>query len=121
MGKPLLLLVTLFFGVTFLVIPPGMEPVDLFLFADQMITVQTWLYFAFEHLSLMALAFIIATEDIKYRTLVRTYFWIQVCHFVDYLLTYNSVWFHVGKFPVSMNTIGFGIFAAVVGLHWKRL
>lgn len=121
MGKYFLLLLTLFFGVTFLLIPDSLTAYSFFPFSSQKLTFQTYLYFGFEHLTLMALAFIIAREETKYKYIAWAYLAIQSAHLIDYLLTYNSIWFYVGSFPVSVNTVGFGVFAWICFIFVYRV
>lgn len=121
MGKYLLLLLTLFFGVTFLVIPDNFTPYSFFPFSAQKLTFQTYLYFGFEHLTLIALAYIIAREETKFKHIAWAYLIVQSAHLIDYLLTYNSIWFFIGSFPVSINTVGFGVFTVICFMFVYRV
>lgn len=105
------------FGAVFLVIPRNNNAPTfaLFLFApDDRINIQSYVYFIFEHFQLMALCYIIASEAKTYGLSCKTFFWIQVADFVDYLLSYNAVWFHAGLLPVSMNLVSVVVFGFVV-------
>jgi hypothetical protein len=112
--KLLLLYVTLLMGLVFMAIPDNTPAMDFFPFHDILLTVQTYVYFVFEHLTIIIFSYIIATEARQYRKEVMIFFWLQVCDFVDYLLTYNSPWFHVGLLPVSMNVVTLFIFGAAI-------
>lgn len=120
MGKYLLLLLTLFFGVTFLLIPDNLTLYSFFPFSSQKLSFQTHLYFCFEHFTLIVLSAIISMEETKYKWITTTYFVIQCGHLLDYLLTYNSVWFSVLSFPMSVNTVGFALFAGIVFSRYFR-
>lgn len=123
MTRVLLLVVIMLFGAVFLVIPENDDAPVYALFplkSGAEITVQSYVYFIFEHFQLMALCYIIAAEAKTYRRSCKTFFWIQVADFVDYLLTYNKVWFHAGLLPISMNVVSLFVFASVVVVEWKQ-
>ncbi len=107
-----LLVLTLIIGPLFLMVPDftGGKYFDFFLLSDQQLTVQTWLYFACEHVVIIILCYLIAQSQTKYYKVAIVYYWIQIIDFIDYLLTYNSVWFTVEHLPVSMNTLGLCVF-----------
>lgn len=108
-----ILLLTLMVGPLFLVIPDYQDgrPIDFFLFSDQKLTFQTWLYFLSEHLTVCLLAWLIkANVKGAIWPLIACYFWLEIADTVDYLLTYNSVWFHVASIPISMNVVKVLIF-----------
>ena len=121
MSKLLLIFLTLIFGLLFLLIPQT-ESYDLFLFSDIKLTVQTHIYFICEKLTMIVLAWIIASESTQYRTELKAFFWLMVADLLDYCLSYGSIWFNVGVVPVSMNTAKVFIFAIVIFNAWlKRL
>ena len=117
MSKVVLLGLTILFGAVFLVIPESNNAptYELFPFRDgAQINLQTYVYFIFEHFGWVALSFIVASEARTFKLSCKTFFWLQVADFVDYLLTYNTVWFHLGLLPISMNLAKVVIFGCVV-------
>lgn len=120
MNKLFLILLTFIFGLVFL-ISPITEPIDLFLFSDIKITVQTHIYFICEKLVLVILAWIIAAESKEYRTALQVFFWLVVVDFIDYIFTYNSIWFRLYGFPISMNIMKVAIFGFVVSREWIKI
>lgn len=117
MTKVLLLVAIMLFGAVFLVIPRNNNPPMYALFLldrDATISIQSYVYFIFEHFQLMALCYIIASEAKTYRLSCKTFFWLQVADFSDYLLSYNAIWFNLGLLPVSMNLMSVAVFGFVV-------
>lgn len=113
--KLFILASVLIIGPLFLIVPDfmGGNPYDLFLFSDQQVTIQTHLYFFCEHVIIILLSYIIATEETRFKYPVRAFFWLQVADLVDYLLTYNSTWVNISGLPLSMNTLSIVIFGYV--------
>jgi len=120
MNKILLLFLTFIFGLLFLLLPPAIESRDWFLFSDVKLTYQTHIYFICEKLVVIMLAWIIAAEETKYKGSCKVFFWLIVADLLDYLLTYSSVWFLVGVFPVSMNVTKAFIFGFIVVREWIK-
>lgn len=114
MNKSVFLLgFTLLIGPLFLLVPDyigNSTLYDFFLLSDQLLTAQTWLYFMCEHLIIIIISYLLASSNTKHYKVFVVYFWLQVVDFIDYLLTYNSVWFTIEHLPVSMNTVGLCIF-----------
>lgn len=104
-------------GLAFELVPYDSEPVDLFLLADVSMPFKTWLYFAFEHLVLVMLSYVIAFESKTYVTACKAFFYFQIFDLIDYLLTYNTQWFGI----VSFNTIGMIVFAAFIVYEYVRV
>ncbi len=78
------------------------------------LTFQTWVYFISESLIKIILAYLLWAEAKKYKFVFFIFLWIQIFDLMDYLLSYNSVWFEIGNGPVSMNTVSIVIFAWAV-------
>lgn len=117
MSKVLLLVAVMLFGAVFLVIPRNNNAPTYALFPfvpEAKINIQSYVYFIFEHFQLMALCYIIASEAKTYRLSCKTFFWLQVADFGDYLLSYNAIWFNLGLLPVSMNLVSVVVFGFVV-------
>ena len=117
MSKVVLLGLTILFSAVFLVIPDNNEAPLYALFwlnTKAEITLQTWVYFLFEHATVLCLAYIVASEARQYKLSCKTFFWLQLADTLDYLLTYNTVWFHLGLMPISMNVVKVLIFGFVV-------
>ena len=122
MSKLLLLFLTLVFGLIFVIIPNTGVIDDFFLFSDMRLSLEAHIYFICEKFVLIVLAFIIFNEATEYRTALFVFFLLMVADLIDYAVSYNSVWFYVSRFPVSMNTTKAIIFAgAIINEQWKRL
>ena len=115
MSRVILLGCTLLFGLVFLAIPDSYNHLVVsFPFSPMKLTFQTWVYFISEGLIKIILAYLLWAEAKKYKFVFFVFLWIQVFDLVDYLLSYNSIWFEVGQGPVSMNTVSIVIFAWAV-------
>jgi len=75
-----------------------------FMFSDVQLTIHTYIYFLCEHIGYILLAYIIYSESDKYEVPLFTFFCLMVADTLDYMLSYNSAWFKVSEFPVTMNT-----------------
>jgi hypothetical protein len=99
---------------------PATEPTDWFLFSDMKLTLKTHIYFMCEKIIMIILSWIIAAESRTYRGALQVFFWLMVVDFVDYLLSYGSIWFRLAGFPVSMNIVKCIVFGIVVSNEWIR-
>lgn len=129
MSKLILLGLIILFGAVFLIIPENNNPPTyaLFPFAKRLdngelptISAQSYVYFIFGHFQLMALSYIVAAETRIYKLACKWFFYIQVADFFDYLATYNTIWFHAGLLPVSMNLVQVVVFVFVAMLDYHR-
>lgn len=117
MSRVVLLSLVMLFGAVFLIVPESNNAPVFKLFPLNQraeINVQTYVYFIYEHFRIMALCFIIASEARVFRLSCKTFFWLQVVDFFDYMATYNTVWFELGLLPVSMNLVMPALFGLVV-------
>lgn len=105
-----LLFVCLLIGVIYQTIPYDSEPLKLFVFSDVALPFKTWVYFVGEHLVLIMLGYIIASEEKYYTVAAKTFFFIQIADLADYLLTYNSNWLGF----ISFNVISFIVFGSSI-------
>jgi len=117
MIKLILLYITLLTGIVFLIIPETTEAKDYFLFSDMKLYFGTYVYFIFEKLILIVLAYVIAADETVYRKEVQVFFYLMLADLFDFVLTYNSIWFHIG-IPVSMNILKAIIFGIVITKAW---
>lgn len=120
MSKLLLLYATLVVGLIFLITPEPIRTYDFFLFSEMKLYPSTYIYFICERLVLVILAGVIANEATEYRGALWIFFWLMVADVVDFLLNYNSVWFYVQSFPVSMNIMKSLIFGLVIFNIWTK-
>lgn len=114
MSKLFLLYSIFLAGFYFLIVPLTLEPKDYFLFSDVQIYLQTHVYFIIEKFILVVLAYVVASEATEYRGALWVFFWLLVADSVDYIFSYGAVWFTIGAFPVSMNTLKVVIFGGVI-------
>lgn len=128
MGKLLLLLIALVFGMVFNVLPNWdgvtfMRPDPFYFYQFKKgtgIAYQTYVYMICEYFVAMIFTWIIAAESKEHRKALQVFFWLVVVDLFDYLLTYNSIWFRLYGFPVSMNIIKVFIFFLVISREWIR-
>lgn len=109
--KEALLLTTMFFGMVFMLVPDDSELIQTFPLTGATIYTQTWFWYVGEHLTLITLSAIIASEK---NSVFRLFLAYQILDLIDFVLTGNAVWTAVYGLPVSMNTTGVVIFALVV-------
>jgi hypothetical protein len=86
---------------------------DLFLFSSMKTPLSAYVFHLCQKLSIALTWYLIASELIRYRFLflIMAFFVIDV---IDYILSYNSVWYAWGQFPISWNTVGaFMVFAGL--------
>ena len=122
MGKLLLLYSTLLFGLIFLIIPDWYTPYDFFLFSDMKISGANFIYLVGERSVLIILAYIIVSESKEYDDALWVFFYLMVADLIDFILSYNSLWFSIGNFPVSMNIVKAFVFGGVIlNEGWKKL
>lgn len=120
MSKLLLLYLTLIVGLFFLVAPEPIRAYDYFPFSDIKLYPSTYIYFICERLVLVVLSGVIANEATEYRRELWIFFYLMCADVVDYLLTYNGVWFHIHDFPVSMNVLKCVIFGLTIINLWIK-
>lgn len=116
-SRVILLALIMLFGAVFLIVPESNNAPVFRLFPLNRageINVQTYMHDVFGHVQLMALSYMVAAESRIYRLSCIAFFWLQVADFLDYLANYNTLWFHLGLLPVSMNLL----MPAVFGLVW---
>lgn len=116
--KLLLLLLSLSFSTVF-IFTPDTEPKDYFLFSDQKLTLETHLFFLFEHLILVILAIAIFLETREHKTAVFIYVVIQCIDTLIYLLAYGNLSF--ADIPITWNFIKLSVFfLAILAEVWKK-
>lgn len=121
MSRLILILLTLIFSVLFLFYDTRAEIG--FPFSDQILTVDTYMYFLFEHLTVLILSVVMLSMATEYRYAFKVFLAIQIIDTVDYCLTYGEPW---GFLPVSWNVIKVLLFSSIVGYElrktiWKNL
>jgi len=122
MSKLLLLYGILLIGLIFLIMPDWHTPHDFFLFSNMKLTGAMHIYFIGEKAGLIILAYILANESKLYQQATWIFFWLLVADLGDYLLSYSSIWFSIGNFPISMNILKAVVFGGVIIKEgWKTL
>lgn len=113
-------MVVLLLGMVFTIVPDAIRLEEMgYPLSPMRVTMQTWCYFLFEGIIKVFFSWMIYAESVKYRFPLFVFLMIQILDVFDYILTYNSVWFHAGPVPVSMNTCGIVIFAmAIIRERW---
>jgi TctA family transporter len=92
MRRAVILLTTLALSGVFLFLPEETTPRDYFLYSDQLLELDTYVYFLFEHLILVILALLIWELEPKFRISVTAFLVIQIIDILDYVLFYGEAW-----------------------------
>ena len=118
MARLFLLFTTLALGVLFMLFNPKGEMG--FLFSDMVLTIETWMYFLFEHVIVLILAIVILELEHEYRMSAKVFLCIAIVDTVDYCLTYGDPVF---TFMPPWNVVRLVVFGTVVlyEVIWKRL
>lgn len=119
MSKLLLLYSTIVVSLLFLLVPNNDVLVG-YPFSDMVVSLDYYIYSIFEKFVLIVLAFVVANEATEHRDALNIFLWLMIADAVDYLLSYSSIWFHIGAFPVSMNVLKSVIFGGVILDIWIR-
>ena len=121
MSKLVLLYLTFVVGLIFLLIPQATHTEDYFPFYDIQMYRSTYIYFIIEKGILILLASIIANEATEYKNALWIFVGLLFADLIDYFLTYNTIWFRIQNFPISMNTVKATVFGGVILKElWKR-
>jgi len=121
MSKLLLLYSTILVSLVFLLVPDN-DLTMIYPFSDMVVSVEYWIYSVFEKAVMIILAYIIMNEATEYQYALSIFFWLMVLDLLDLILSYNSVWFSIGKFPISMNVVKAIVFGVVIiNEGWKKL
>lgn len=92
--------------MVFLLIPEYEVRYDWFPFSDQRIFRSTYVHFLFGKIATIWSLWLAAREIPKFVPVLVPMLTFAVIDFVDFLLTCNDIFWEVGIFPVSWNTVG---------------
>lgn len=84
------------------------------------ISVQSYAYFAFYYISMALIAWAFLILMPSYENILTAWFFLQCAEVIDYFLTYNTVWFYVGNFGISITVVKFSILAILIIYRWTR-
>lgn len=108
--KLIILWLTLFVSILFLILPYSEDKFDWFPLSDQKLSLAMHVWFVCEKAVMVALAWIILDESMDYKVALLVFLGVQILKLGDYLICYNEVWGYMemgGKeIPVSANTVG---------------
>lgn len=82
------------------------------------ISVQSYAYFAFYYISMALIAWAFLILMPSYETILTAWFFLQCVEVIDYFLTYNTVWFYVGNFGISITVLKLSILAILIIYRW---
>lgn len=119
MSKLILLYLTFVVSLLFLLVPNNDITVG-YLFSDMRVSLEYYIYSIFEKFVMIILAYVIWKESDNYLPELAMFFWLMVIDLVDLILSYNSVWFRIGEFPISMNIVKCIIFGLTILNAWIR-
>lgn len=120
MSKLLLFYVTGIVAKMLFLIVPNNDVTVGYLFSDMTVSLEFYIWSLFEKLFLIALAYVVANEATEYREALHIFLWLVIADTADMLLSYNSIWFHIGTLPVSMNTLSVFVFGLVILKEWTK-
>lgn len=120
MSKLVLLYLTFVVGLVFLILPEQVSTKDYFPLYDIQMYLSTYVYFILEKSILILLAAMIYNESTEYRGELKIFVFLLIFDLIDYFLTYNTVWFRIGEFPVSMNIMKCILFGLTIINAWIR-
>lgn len=119
MLKLILLFVVLLMGMVFTMLPSGTSIIG-FPFQDGEIRLIDYLYFLMEHIVTIIFAYIIYHESTNYKQPLKIFLVLMVLDMLDFTMTFNNPWVHVGGFAVSMNTVSVMVFGATIIHHYDN-
>lgn len=91
---------------------------DYFLFSDQKLSLETHLFFLFEHFILVALAIAIYLGSTEFRTALFIYIVIQSVDTLIYILAYGS--FRFADIPINWNFMKVTIFGLAMVIEYGK-
>jgi len=103
------LLIASLLGLLFMVIRDDSTAMVGFLFKDNQMFLQAWIWFTGKHHAKVIILSLLLYQYIRSLPMFVFLIW-EILEMVDFFLTANSVWFHLGLVPVSMNTVGITAF-----------
>lgn len=77
------------------------------------LTLQTYVYFHFQHLQVMILSVIMLYDAKKYYKELFVFAFLMLLDWIDYTITGNKAWFEIMQLPISMNVIIVSVFGMV--------
>lgn len=89
-------------------------------FSDVQITFDTYLYFACFYISMLMFAWAFVILMPEQWLILESWFAIQIAELIDYFLTYNSPWLHIGSLGVSITLVKFVVLASLIIYSWMR-
>lgn len=119
MSKLILLYLTFVVSLLFMLVPNNDVTMG-YPFSEMVVSLEYYIYSIFEKLVMIVLAYVVASEATEYRGELKIFLWLLIADLADLLLSYNSIWFHVGAFPVSMNVIKCVLFGLTILNAWIR-
>lgn len=120
MSKLILLYLTIVISLLFMLIPDNDKELGFFFIHTGTVSLEYYVYAIFEFVILLILMGIIANEALEYKFELWIFFALIFIDMVDWVLTYNSIWFNLGSFPVSMNTTKCIVFGLTIFIAWIR-
>jgi hypothetical protein len=87
---------------------------NLFPLSDAQCTWQEYFYYTFEHFFVIYIFLFMYWEIKSIRVQLWHFVVLYVIDYLDFVLTYNSVWMTVKGFPVSFNVIEVGVVCWII-------
>jgi hypothetical protein len=122
-------LLLILFGLAFTeihTIIPDSDPMDFFPLynppgVDYMITRKTYFYFMGQHLFILCNVAYIIFADQHFRHVFKNIFLLEFVDFIDYLLIYNTSYFHIGDVGINYAYVKIALYTyLIIAEIWRR-
>jgi hypothetical protein len=119
MIKLLFIFSVMVLGIVFLIIPDA-PPYDFFLLSDKKVTPEWYVYYLVESLIIIIFALYMRLESNEYKIYTTLFLALQIIELIDFILTYNMVWFYYKKLPITFNVIKVLVFGSLLAYECIR-
>lgn len=101
------LIIVMFIQTVFLLIPSDGARVthNLFFLSSAECSYQEYVYYLLEHMAWCYVFLLMESEIDRLKKPLFCFFVLSIADFVDFFLTYNSVWGYIGNVPISFNVV----------------
>jgi len=91
-----------------------------FLFSNQEIMLQTYVWFACLKLAFMIIAFVLYQYSERYWRFFGTLFYFALAEFIEYFVNYNEPWFRILSIPVDVTSIRYTVLLIMLYNIWNK-
>jgi hypothetical protein len=119
MIKLLFIFSVMVLGVVFLIVPDA-PPYDFFLLVDKKVTPEWYVYYLIESLIIIIFALYMRLESSEHKLYTTLFLALQIIELIDFILTYNMVWFYYKELPITFNVIKVLVFGSLLAYECIR-